>query len=66
MLKYLKRFQNVGTMVALVGLGGMLVNQFGYNVDLKWLNDTVNIGCSILIVLGICNNPETPGLDTPK
>lgn len=63
--QYLKRFKNVGTVVALFGLGGMLVNQFGYSVDLEWLNNTVNIACSMLVVLGICNNPTTPGLDSP-
>lgn len=64
--QYLKRFKNVGTIIAVVGLGGILINQFGYNVDLNWLNDTVNIACGILVVLGICNNPETKGMDIPK
>lgn len=65
MLKYFRRFKNTGTIMALVGLVGLLLNQFGTNVDLVWLNDTTNIVCSILIVLGICNNPDTNGVDLP-
>ncbi|MGL5086716.1 MAG: hypothetical protein ACRC68_13510 [Clostridium sp.] len=66
MKQYLLRFKNVGTIMALVGLCGMLANQLGYSVDTKWLSDTANIACGILIVLGVCNNPETPGLDLPN
>ena len=50
----------------MVGFIGLLLNQFGLNVDLQWLNTTINIVCSILVVLGICNNPHTDGLDLPK
>ena len=64
MLDYLKRFKNTDTIISLVGFIGLLLNQFGLNVDLQWLNTTINIVCSILVVLGICNNPRTSGLDT--
>ena len=66
MSKYLKRFKNPGTILAMVGLLGLLLNQFGYGVDLEWLNDTTNLICGILVILGICNNPETPGVDIPS
>lgn len=66
MLNYLKRFKNTGTIIALTSFIGLLLNQFGLNVDLQWLNTTINIVCSILVVLGICNNPNTDGLDLPK
>lgn len=66
MLDYLKRFSNTGTIISLVGFIGLLLNQFGLNIDLQWLNTTINIICSILVVLGICNNPNTTGLDLPK
>lgn len=48
-----------------MGFVGLLLNQFGINVDLQLLNTTINIVCSILVVLGICNNPHTSGLDIP-
>ena len=66
MLNYLERFKNVGTIISFVGFIGLLLNQFGLNVDLQWLNTTINIICSILVVLGICNSPHTSGLDLPK
>jgi uncharacterized membrane protein len=48
-----------------VGLIGLLLIQFGIAVDMEWLKNTANIVCSILVILGICNNPETSGLDLP-
>ena len=65
MLNYLKRFSNTGTIISLVGFIGLLLNQFGMNVDLQWLNATINIVCSILVILGIYNNPHTSGLYIP-
>ena len=66
MKKYLERFKNTGTIMALVGACGLLLNQFGLKIDLEWLNNTFNIICSILVLLGICNNPTTGGMDLPK
>ena len=40
---------------------GMLLMQFGVNVNNEWLNNTMVIICSILVVLGIMNNPNTKG-----
>lgn len=64
-LNYLKRFQNVGTIIALVGAIGLVLKQFGIEVDTKWLNDTTTAICYVLIILGIVNNPDTPGIDIP-
>ncbi|NFG26004.1 hypothetical protein FC777_02470 [Clostridium botulinum] len=65
MRNYLERFKNTGTIMSLVGLCGLLAIQFGLKVDIDWLNNTANIICSILVMLGICNNPHTNGLDLP-
>lgn len=65
MLDYLKRFKNTGSIIGIVGLLGSLAIQFGVKVDLNWLNSTAQIVCSILVVLGICNNPETTGVNLP-
>lgn len=65
MIEYLSRFKNVGTILSVVGLIGLLLLQFGINIDLDWLNTTTKIVCSLLVVLGICNNPNTEGLDLP-
>ena len=42
---------------------GMLLMQFGVNVDSEWLNNTMVIICSILVVLGVMNNPNTKGFN---
>lgn len=63
---YLKRFQNVGTILAIVGAIGLILQQFGYKVDMEWLNNTTTAICSLLVLLGIANNPESDGIDLPK
>lgn len=65
LLEYIKRFKNTGTIISIVGLIGLLLIQFGVTVDLDWLNNTINIICSLLVILGVCNNPHTNGLDLP-
>lgn len=66
MIKYLERFKNTGTIMSLVGLVGLLLLQFGVNIDINWLNTTANIICSIFVIIGVCNNPETKGVDLPN
>ena len=62
---YMKRFQNVGTILAIVGAIGLILQQFGYKVDMEWLNNTATAVCSLLVLLGIANNPENSGIDLP-
>lgn len=64
--EYLKRFRNPATILALVGAIGLLLNQFGLNIDLEWLGATTKIFCTVLVILGIANNPDSSGLDLPK
>ena len=62
---YMKRFQNVGTILAIVGAIGLILQQFGYTVDMEWLNNTATAICSLLVLLGIANNPQSSGIDLP-
>ena len=63
---YLKRFQNVGTILAIVGAIGLILQQFGFKIDMEWLNNTATAICSLLVLLGVANNPENSGVDLPK
>lgn len=65
MKEYLKRFQNTGTIIALVAAIGLVLQQFGVKVDMEWLNNTVTAICAVLVILGIANNPTTGGMDAP-
>lgn len=65
MREWLKRFQNVPTILALVGAIGLVLQQFGVQVDQVWLNNTATAICSVLVILGIANHPDTPGMDGP-
>ena len=62
---YMKRFQNVGTILAIVGAIGLILQQLGYKVDMEWLNNTATAICSLLVLLGIANNPQSSGIDLP-
>ena len=65
MKEYLKRFQNTGTIIALVAAIGLVLQQFGVKIDMEWLNNTVTAICAVLVILGIANNPTTGGIDIP-
>ena len=65
MKEYLKRFQNTGTIIALVAAIGLVLQQFGVKIDMEWLNNTVTAICAVLVILGIANNPTTDGIDMP-
>lgn len=65
MKNYLERFKNVGTIISVVSIIGLLFVQFGYKVDLEWLDVTIKLVCSLGVALGILNNPTTPKMDLP-
>ncbi len=57
----LNKLKNPQITIFLVLQVGMLLMQFGIDVNNEWLNNTMVIICSILVVLGIMNNPNTKG-----
>ena len=57
-----KRFKNPATIMALVGMIGLLLNQFGLDIDIAWLDTTADMVCGILVIVGILNNPTTKGI----
>lgn len=61
----MNRFKNPQVLISLAMLFSMLLIQFGIEINTEWVNDTMYIICSILVILGIVNNPETPGFDNP-
>ena len=65
MKKYFERFKNVGTIISLAALIGLLLVQFGVHIDTVWLDTTVKIICAVLVILGVCNNPTNSGIDLP-
>ena len=65
MKEWLQRFRNTGTLIALVGAIGIVLQQFGIKVDMIWLNNTITAICTVLVILGIANDPNTNGLDVP-
>lgn len=60
-----KRVSNVGTLLALVSAVVFILMQFGITVDSEKVNNVVEAVCSILVLLGILNNPKTSGIYLP-
>lgn len=57
MKSLLDRLNNKGTIVSLVALVVSLLIQFGFNIDSDKVMGIVQTICSILILLGVLNNP---------
>ena len=53
----LKRLNNKGTIVSLAALIVSLLCQFGLNIDSEKILTIVQTICSILILLGLLNDP---------
>ena len=53
----LKRLNNKGTIISLAALIVSLLVQFGLNVDSDKIIGIVQTVCSILIILGVLNDP---------
>ena len=57
MKSILNRLNNKGTIISLVALVVSLLMQFGMNIDSEKIIGIVQTVCSILILLGVMNNP---------
>lgn len=64
-LTYFKKVNNVGSIVAITSLIIVILTANHINVDSNRIMNTVKSICSILVILGILNNPATSGLDLP-
>ena len=53
----LTRLNNKGTLIALAGLIVSLLVQFGVDIDSEKVIGIVQTICSILIILGVLNDP---------
>lgn len=56
------RFKNPTTIISVIGLLGLILLQFGFNIDIEWLDATTKLICSLGVVIGVLNNPTTPGI----
>lgn len=59
------KYANPGTIITITSLVILLLTTNGVEVDSENIMKTVKILCSLGVVLGALNNPETEGLDLP-
>ena len=57
MKSIINRLNNRGTIISLVALVVSLLMQFGIDIDSEKIIGIVQTVCSILILLGVMNNP---------
>lgn len=60
-----KRLSNVGTIMSLSAAVVFILMQFGITVDSEKVNNVLEAVCSILVLLGVLNNPKASGLYLP-
>lgn len=65
MKEYLKRFNNVGSIIAVTSLVVLILTTVGVEVDNDKVMIIVKALCSIGVILGVLNNSTTPGIDFP-
>lgn len=61
----IKRLKNSGTVITLASTVILILTTNGVQVDDVRIMNTVKGLCTLAIILGAMNNPETPGLDIP-
>ena len=64
-IKYLKKLQNTGSIISIASLIILILTVNGIHVDSDRVMTTIKAICSIGIILGILNNPQTGGIDLP-
>lgn len=65
MQELLKKLSNVGTLIALASAVIFILNSMGVLVDSETVMNVIYGLCSIGVLLGILNNPNTSGIDLP-
>lgn len=65
MSELIKRLKNKGTLISIVSACVLILTVNGVKVDNERVMTTVNALCGIGILLGVLNNPTTPGMDNP-
>ena len=64
-LKYMKKINNTGSILSIASLVILILTTNGVHLDGSKIMVTTKSICSILLVLGVLNNPHTKGLDMP-
>lgn len=65
MNKYLKNLLNTGTIISITSLVILILTTNGVHIDSNKIMVTIKALCSIGVILGALNNPNTKGLDIP-
>lgn len=65
MSELVKRLKNPGTIISVVSGVVLILTTNGVGMDNNRVMTTVKAICGIGVLLGVLNNPTTPGVDNP-
>lgn len=65
MPELIKRLKNPGTIISIASAIVLIATTNGLGVDDNRVMTTVKAICTIGVLLGVLNNPQTPGVDNP-
>lgn len=65
MKKYLERLKNPATIIGISGHILTIISTIGIQINNQAIMTIIQCICSISVLLGILNNPETTGIDLP-
>lgn len=65
MSQFLNKFKNVGTITSIASLIMLIAATNGFTIDDVRIMTTLKAVCSIGVILGVLNDPNTPGIDHP-
>ena len=65
MSKLIRKLKNPGTVIGIASAGLFIATNVGLQIDNEAVMNVVKGVCSIGILLGLMNNPDTPGVDIP-
>ena len=63
---YWSRLKNPTVVLAIAGYIIVILTNLGVSVNNNTVLTIINAICSILVLLGIMNNPENGGIDLPR
>lgn len=64
-MKFFNKVRNTGTILSIASLLIIILSTDGFNINANKIMIIIKSLCSIGVILGVLNNPETKGIDIP-
>ena len=61
----IERLKNPGTIITITSAVLLICSNIGFDIDNQNIMSNIKAICTIGIMIGVLNNPTTPGIDLP-